>query len=227
MPIQPEPVFFRTLKKNAGAKRKLITVTNTEDEDFDQSITDVEKPEWVELEKIQPGARMKLKKGRRTPVIVNINTNHTFFRKGESEDAEVKIIFEDESELRIGVTIQEIIDKVEYFRGVFAMDFGTSNTCYAWKDKGEAMDADAAFKPAASSAQIPTLIFFKDVSSSDHPKAVIGNEARHDIKEFGSQTYSYFMSIKRLLGEGQIAEPPQLREPVAAVTPHRHQSRRH
>ncbi len=201
MPINPEPVFFRTLKKNAGAKRKLITVTNTEDADFEQTIADVEKPEWVELEAVQKGVKLAFKKGRKTPVIVNINTNHKFFRKGESESAEIKIKFDDERELRIAVTIQEIIDQVEYFRGVFAMDFGTSNTCYAWKSKGDAMDADAAFKPAQSSEQIPTLIFFKDVSSSDRPKAVIGNEARHDIKEFGSQTYSYFMSIKRLLGE--------------------------
>jgi molecular chaperone DnaK (HSP70) len=203
MPINPEPVFFRTLKKNAGAKRKLITITNTDEEDFDAGIQDVEKPEWVELEKIQPGAQLKLKKGRRTPVVVNINTNHKFFRRGESEDSTVKITFDDERELAITVTIQEIIDKIEFFRGVFAMDFGTSNTCYAWKDKGEAMDAEAAFKPAESSDQIPTLVFFKDVSSASHPKVVIGNEARHDIKEFGSQTYSYFMSIKRLLGEGQ------------------------
>jgi predicted nucleic acid-binding Zn-ribbon protein len=191
------------LKKNAGAKRKLITITNSDEEDFEATIADVEKPEWIDLEKIQPGATLKLKKGRRTPIIVNINTNHTFFRKGESEDAEVKITFDDERELKVGVTIQEIIDRVDIFRGVFAMDFGTSNTCYAWKGKGEAMDADAAFKPAESSDQIPTLIFFKDVASCEHPKAVIGNEARHDIKEFGSQTYSYFMSIKRLLGENQ------------------------
>ncbi|MHC4779045.1 MAG: Hsp70 family protein [Planctomycetota bacterium] len=200
MPLLPEPIFYQTIKREDGAKRKLIYIINSDEEDVSLEVTDVEKPEWVEIEEIFPGAKIDLKSGKRTPVIVNLNTNHRFFPHGSSMEEKVHVQFGEDLQMDIPVTIQAITEGIEDFQGVFAIDFGTTNTCYSYKGKlDEYQDAYSA-EQTQSSPEIPSLIFFKDVSSSTNPKYMVGNSAKQEITEFGWQTYSYFQSIKRDLG---------------------------
>jgi len=200
MALLPEPIYYHTIKREDGAKRKLIYIVNPDDETASLEVADVEKPEWVEIEEIYPGAKIDFPAGKRTPVVVNLNTNHRFFPHGQSTDEKVKVEFADESVMEIPITIQSITEGIEDFRGVFAIDFGTTNTCYAYKGKlDEYQDAFTA-QQTKTSKEIPSLVFFKDVSSSSNPKYVVGNDAKQEIQEFGWQTYSYFQSIKRDLG---------------------------
>ena len=50
MAIIPDPIFFRKLKRGSGGKRKIINFANTEGESVKLTVSDVEKPEWLELE---------------------------------------------------------------------------------------------------------------------------------------------------------------------------------
>lgn len=201
MALIAEPIFYNTIRRNSGGKRRIIHVTNTDPTDLELVITDLEKPEWIEIEGVYPTAELKLQKGKRTPFIVNVNTAHQYFPTGQCMDQKVRISFEDSRVLDIAITLHEIIDKILPFRGVFAIDFGTSNSVYACK--GRAMDLRHHAKStsrAEASEEIPSAIFFHNVADPRYPRFSIGREAFFDIKEHSGQTYSYLLSAKRLLG---------------------------
>jgi len=202
MAIIPDPIFFRKLKRNSGGKRKIINFANTESESVKLTISDIEKPEWLELEGIYRGSTLEIGPKKKKPVIVDVNTTHKYFPKEATHDGVVLIEFEEGEKLEISVIVQEIIEESLMFRGVFAVDFGTTNSCFAYKGKiGKSGSIEDALKRADSSPEVPSLVFFRDVSNRENPGYVIGNDARYDIKEYSGQTYSYFMSIKRLLGD--------------------------
>jgi molecular chaperone DnaK (HSP70) len=204
MALVPQPIFFHKIRRNEGARKKLITLLNTEPEDFSGVLEDVVKPEWLEIEGIYSGATIEVGGGRKITLPVSINTTHKFFPEEERYEDSVTLEFRDDREpVEILLTLQEIFDDFEDFHGVFAIDFGTSNTVYAYKQKlASSATQEEVFDRPKFSSEIPSLIFFKDVSDPKNPKFVIGNEAKFDIKEYSHQTYSYFMSFKRLLGIG-------------------------
>jgi molecular chaperone DnaK (HSP70) len=201
MIITPDPIFFERIIRGTGPKRKLINISNGSSEDWETKVTSIKKPDWIELEDLIEGHDILVPGRQRVGIIVNLDSSHQFFPMAQSLEEEVEITFEDETELAIPITIQEVIaEKVDY-PGVFAMDFGTTNTCYAHKNKFDpTTDPAKASQPANSSIEIPSQIFFKDVSLGDQAKYSIGTDAAHDIREFSWQTYSYFLSIKRMLG---------------------------
>ncbi|MHC4663564.1 MAG: hypothetical protein ACYS8W_18040 [Planctomycetota bacterium] len=45
MSLVPQPIFFHKIRRNEGARKKLITIVNTEQTDFSAIIDDVTKPE--------------------------------------------------------------------------------------------------------------------------------------------------------------------------------------
>ena len=200
MGLLSEPIFYKSLRKDSGSKRKMIQINNTEETKVVATVTDMEKPEWLELEGIYPGAQIEFKKKAKRQVIVNINTNHRYFPESPVRDEKVKLTLNcgelGELVVDIGITIPEIIATMPEFRGVFAVDFGTTNSCYAHKGSS----AGGGSESTSVSKEIPTLIFFHDVSDNFNPTYTIGTDARRDITENSSQVYSYVMSIKRRLG---------------------------
>lgn len=204
MALMADPIFYHTIRRNSGGKRRLIYVNNPDPMDVELVIQDVEKPEWVEVEGIFPTAQVRFEKGKRQPLIANINTEHQFFPKGSCKDEKVRVTFENKQVLDIAITIPEIIDEILPFRGVFATDFGTSNSVFAFK--GRAMDVahhGAASQAAQASDEIPSAVYFHNVSDRKAPKFSIGTEALFDIKENSGRTYSYRISVKRALGQGR------------------------
>lgn len=201
MGLIPEPIYFSEVKKNSGAKRKLINIGNDEPTAVELKVRRVDRPEWIEIEEIKEGSELKFKANERKRFIVNLNTTHRYFPEDKSLDEKIIFEFEDDTLLELPITIGKIDSTVSIFPGIFAMDFGTTNTCYAWKNRYDAnQEPDEVFRPAKTSEEIPSCIFFKDVAHRNKPKYVIGTEALYDIKEFSHQTYSYFMSLKRLMG---------------------------
>jgi hypothetical protein len=204
MGLMADPIFYNTIRRNSGGKRRLVHVTNSDPVDLEIEVQEVEKPEWVEIEGVYPGAKLKLEKGKRTPLVVNLNTTHPYFPTGQCMDQKVRIAFENKRVLDIAITLHEIVDKIMPFRGVFAIDFGTTNSVYAYK--GRAMDLPhhaRASQAAMASAEIPSAIFFHNVSDSRFPRFSIGREALFDIKENSGRTYSYVISAKRPLGQNR------------------------
>ena len=66
MALSSDPIFYHSIRKNAGGKRRLIHVTNTDPKDLELAIRAVEKPEWIEIEGVYPTASLKLERGKRT-----------------------------------------------------------------------------------------------------------------------------------------------------------------
>ncbi|MCX7803588.1 MAG: Hsp70 family protein [Planctomycetota bacterium] len=198
MALIPDPIFYETIRKRHGAKRRQIFIKNTDKKPVEVKVVEVDKPEWLDLEGVFPGTVLKIPAQGSVGVVSNINTNHKFFPTGKIEER-VTLKLSDQSELSMNVTLH-VTEVVEPFRGVFAMDFGTTNSCYAYI--GGALDAHRTGgpPPSAVSPEIPSVMFFHDVSERDFPKFSYGNEARHDIVENSSQTYSYYFGIKRYLG---------------------------
>ncbi len=136
MALVPQPIFFHKIRRNEGARKKLITLLNTEPENFSGVLEDVVKPEWLEIDGIYAGATVEVAGGAKTTLSVSINTTHKFFPEEERYEDSVTLEFKDDHEpVEILLTLQEIFDDFEDFHGVFAIDFGTSNTVYAYKQK--------------------------------------------------------------------------------------------
>ena len=47
MALIPQPIFYRQLKRGDGGKKRIIQVTNTDEENFTAKIEEVTKPEWI------------------------------------------------------------------------------------------------------------------------------------------------------------------------------------
>jgi len=199
MRVTADPIYFESVKLNTGARRSLINILNEGDGDLELTIKEMEKPDWLDLEGMYPGVKITLPRKKRVPVVVNINTAHKYFPKNAVRDEKVKFIFDNEEVLPISLTIPKVITEVPPFRGVYAVDFGTSNSCFAYRG-GDALATKGLIK-AKSSPEIPSLIFFRNVSDSVAPSFAIGNDARFEVKENAGATYSYLISVKRLLGQ--------------------------
>jgi len=201
MIITPDPIFFERIIRGTGPKRKLINISNAGAEDWETKVSTIKKPDWIELENLLEGRDILVPGRQRVGYIVNLDSSHQFFPMAQSLEEEVHIVFEDETEIAIPITIQDVVSEKIDYPGVFAMDFGTTNTCFAHKNKFDpTVDPAKASQPANSSTEIPSQIFFKDVSLGNQAKYSIGTDAAHDIREFSWQTYCYFLSIKRMLG---------------------------
>lgn len=199
MRLLADPVFFQTVKRNSGAKRRLVNVTNEEDRDIDVAVKEIEKPDWLDIEGVFQGVALKFARKKRTPLVANLNTTHKYFPKKPVKDERVRVMFDNDEILEISITIPEIVDEIPPFRGVFAMDFGTTNSCFAFR--GGDSKATKALERAKSSPEIPSVMFFHDVSDPITPRYSVGTEAKYDIKENSGATYSYILSVKRLLGQ--------------------------
>jgi molecular chaperone DnaK (HSP70) len=197
----PDPCFIESIRRASGSKRVLVHVANGTGAAVAAEITDVRKPEWLDIEGAMLGDTLTIKKGGKLPLVVNINTDHRFFPEEKQSKEEIRIEFKDQPPLTIYLYLQEIISTVESFRGTFAMDFGTTNTCYAWKARvGDRMQMSDVVKPPEASREIPTLVRFKDISNRGFPLIEIGNHARDYIARNAGRTQQYVISVKRLLG---------------------------
>jgi molecular chaperone DnaK (HSP70) len=199
MPFLSDPVFIPSVKRNSGAKRRLINISCSEDRDVEVQIKEMEKPDWIDVEGVYPGQPLKFERGKPTSYIVNLNTTHKFFPKGPVKDECIRLTLSTEEVLEIQISIPEVVDTVEPFRGVFALDFGTTNSCYAFR--GGTAKASKSLQQAKCSDEIPSLVYFHDVSDPARPRYSIGTEAVFDIRENSSRTYAYVLSAKRMLGQ--------------------------
>jgi molecular chaperone DnaK (HSP70) len=199
MAFSADPVFFASVKRNSGAKRRLIRITCSEDRDLEVGVKDLQKPEWIDIEGVFPGEKLRFERGKALSCIANVNTTHKFFPKKSVQDEAVRVILADDQVLQITVAIPEIVDVIEPFRGVFALDFGTTNSVFAFR--GGTAKASKSLEQAKCSKEIPSVVYFKDVSDPVKPRFSIGMEGLFDIRENSSRAYAYVISCKRLLGQ--------------------------
>jgi molecular chaperone DnaK (HSP70) len=202
MPLVPDPCLVEKIKANNGATRLLVQVANGP-EAFNSKITGLNKPNWVDVEGYHLGATMAVKPSARLPMILNINTGHVQFPKDESSyKDELTFEFENGEQLVIYLYLREITNVKETFRGTLAMDFGTTNSCYAWKGRvGSDFQMSDMLTPPKASSEIPSVIRLKDISLRKSPTVEVGHPARDYISKNSGRSYTYAISIKRLLGE--------------------------
>ena len=202
MPLIPDPCFIESIRRASGSKRVLVHVANANPNAVEVKISNVTKPEWIDVEQAMIGDTLSFRKGGKLPMIININTDHRFFPDDPSLREEIKFEFEDADDLTVYIYLQEIITEIPEFRGTFSIDFGTSNTCYAWKRRvGDDYQMSDALKPPEVSREVPTLVRFKDISNRDYPSIEIGNHARDYIAHNSGKNFTYQISVKRLMGQ--------------------------
>ena len=201
MSIKPEPIFVKKIAHGKEGQRKLLFLRNTKDEPFTLTITDVDKPTWLELSGIYQGAVLEFAPTERKKVIVTVNGKHPLFPRQSPYQGVVTIFGEGDEKVEIPLIIEKIEETIRPFLGVFALDFGTTNSCFSYKHKLPTATEKEAYKRAVASDEMPSVIFFSDVSNRLNPDYFVGVRGKYQIKEQSSRVYSYFLSIKRLLGE--------------------------
>ena len=212
MAITAEPIHIEEITRGSGVRQRLTRLTNQSDEPITVKVEDfVQLPEWVEMEELTWGSVLKFGPHESHDVVVIINTSHQYFADTDSVDedkmgpdrtvshnTQVRIKYESGEETIIPIFLPRIVLEMPAFQGIFSIDFGTSNSCYAWRKPLKQAGAAGGGNVAEVSAEVPSVLFFKDVTGSPH--FVIGTDARREMKRHSEKTYAYFLSVKRLLG---------------------------
>ena len=204
MAVRATPIIVKKMDRGKGGRNCLFYVQNTGEEPVELIVEDVEKPAWITLEGVYPRAAIHVPEATTSKpgaarIMANINAGHPHFPH-KSYEGSIIISFQDEQKVEVRVIIEKISEEVERFKGSFAMDFGTTNSCFAYR-RHIPVGAGEAWHQAKASEEMPSLIFFSDVSNAVNPEYVVGVEGSHKVREHSSMVNSYFLSVKRLLGE--------------------------
>src|SRR5579871_6500778 len=178
------PIHFRRIERGSGVRATVSRITNAGQAPVEVAVARVRSPYWIDVGRkgedggfvpLAAGAPLVLAAGAETELDVRLDTAHPEFPAGRSTE-EVALELATGEAIALRVFLDDVVGARAPYDGVVAIDFGTSNTCYAWKD-------DEAFGSPRCSAEIPSVIFFHDVSNADEPRVTIGAEAEHDVRE--------------------------------------------
>jgi hypothetical protein len=195
------PIHFRRIERGSGVRATVSRITNSGTEPIAVSVARVRSPYWIDVGRrgedgdfvpLAAGSPLELAPGAEAELAVRLDTAHPEFPAARTTE-EVALELVSGEAIALKVFLDEVTGARRPYQGVVALDFGTSNTCYAWKD-------DEAFGAPRCSPEIPSVIFFRDVSDPDEPRVSIGAEAEHDIREKTHLVSAYFSSLKRMLG---------------------------
>ena len=207
MAIKATPIVVKKITRGKESISRLFFLQNTSEEAASLTVKDVDKPAWINIDGVYEGAFLTVPGAQpnrpgKQRLIASIDATHPHFPHKNYEGT-VTLAFTDaggeEVKVDLPVIIEEIIEEMPPFLGTFALDFGTTNSCYAYKHK--VPTKGPAFDRAAASPEMPSLVFFENVENQINPEYRIGTEAAHLMREHSSMVNSYFISVKRLLGE--------------------------
>jgi hypothetical protein len=150
---------------------------------------------------------------RKARLIASIDTDHRFFPRalGElarpgapdtprvhNENSVIELELSTGQVLSIPLTLAEVVLERPAFDGLFALDFGTTNSCYGFKRRRAG--PEGLERPPLCSSEIPSAVYFRDLRHRDRPQVLVGDTARLAMIAHPSRVYAYTESIKRLLG---------------------------
>ena len=195
----PDPCFISLLERGTGPRRIRVRVANP-GETLSLHVTDVVKPEWLEVESAHHGDTVLFPGHGVEVLVVNINTDHRFFPAVANISEQIEVVFADHPILRLQLHILTVREP-QPFRGVFAIDFGTTNTCWSWKARaGDRVTiSDLMASPRVSRVH-PSVIRFRDLSVPTAPVVDVGFKARDAISLSPAGSPTWLVSVKRLLG---------------------------
>lgn len=165
---------------------------------------------------------------RRVQLVAAVNTDHRFFPRAasdlpagaralENEGARVELELHDGQRLEIPVALAEVVLGRPAFDGIFALDFGTTNSCWAWKRRRS--DPEGLSRAPACSDEVPSVVYFRDLRLRDQPKLLVGQKARLAILAHPERVWASCESIKRLLGSDRRVTLLDARGRTATYTP--------
>ena len=207
MIIRATPVVVKRIIRGKETLSRLFFLQNTYEKQVSLTVKDVDKPGWINVDGVYEGAFLSVPGAKpdrpgKQRLIASIDATNPHFPHKNYEGT-VTITFTDangeEVKVELPVIIEEIVEEMPLFLGTFSLDFGTTNSCYAYKHK--VPSRGLAFDRAVASPEMPSLIFFENVENQVNPEYRIGTEAAHLMREHSSMVNSYFISVKRLLGE--------------------------
>lgn len=212
-------IYFAEITRNSGVRGELLELSSHFDDELSVTVIGVETPEYVfipeletkksefdedmeesSMEQIELIFEPGEKKGERAEIKkfkIEVDSDHFNFPTQDQcpvrESITIHFKIGEEIESLVITLVIANIKEIPIFQGVMALDFGTSNTCYAYREPF--FDTDDSVQ---ISREIPTAIFYSQVSTK--PRYKIGMEALQNMDEHPEAIYSYFLSIKRLLG---------------------------
>jgi hypothetical protein len=199
------PIHFRRIERGSGVRATVSRIQNAGSAPIEVAVARVRSPYWIDLGRkgetgefvpLAAGASLALAAGAEAELAVRVDTGHPEFPRARATE-EIALELATGEAVAFKVFIDEVASARPPYEGVVAIDFGTTNTCYAWKD-------DENFGSPRCSAEIPSVIFFRDVSDPDDPKLSIGAEAEHDVREKTHLVSAYFSSLKRMLAGAPV-----------------------
>lgn len=228
MALRPDPIFFQEITRDGPSTKVAFFIENTAEHDCAIKFVKVERPPWLFIDQLgRGGSQEVLRKGfvtvlparSKSRFVARANAGHPDLPSGDrfSGDVGLSILTtlrfdkdqveainwedyeEDERDMSVPVRIQRIVSSVETFHGVLAVDFGTTNTCYAYRPT-QSKSVEAYEAPPIASREIPSAVYFQKVDEA-YPRYVIGERALNLISQNTHRIYSYFLGLKRVLGQ--------------------------
>lgn len=144
---------------------------------------------------------------RRVQLVAVVDTDHRFFPRAElpegsdvlqNEAGAVVLELSDGDRVEVPLAIAEVVLGRAPFDGVFALDLGTTSSCWAWKRRRAG--PDDLLRPPSCSGEVPSLVWFKDLRLREAPKVAVGHAARLAALAEPGRVYASVESVKRLLG---------------------------
>ena len=203
--ISPDAIFkakfFRT-KRFRRIQEQRILIENNSEELVNCEMKPVDL--WIDVKIDSTDRTLDIPAGGCAEVALRFDDTDTTFPKGVGPvDGAVKVhVFSQEQrgwEEEIPIRFQEVLE-YPVFRGIFALDFGTTNSTAAVIDEaGHEVDR---FELEIGTDTISSAIYFDRVDSPEQPSYFIGQDALLYIRQPGTPGDSYVFSVKRMVGTG-------------------------
>lgn len=194
------PVHFRRIERATGVRATVARLSNPATQKVEITVDRVRAPYWVDLGlRLESGfvpltgRKLALEPGVDLEIDVRLDTSHPEFPAGRTTEDLVLELSPGGEPLVVKLYLDEVVKAPRPYEGVVAIDFGTASTVYALKD-------DDSFGVPRGSVEIPSAIFFHDLTDPEAPRVSIGAEAEQEIAARTHLVACYHTSLKRMLG---------------------------
>ncbi len=203
----PDAIFEKILWLSQGRRRlyeKEVQVENNLSEAVSLAYPGGEP--WIDVYYFGTPRPLEIQPGEKARFVIRVDDQSPFFPAEGPVNAAVALECTQASGRVLSTEIPicfETVSPAPTYDGIFAIDFGTTNSSCAVIDPGSFVTRHLELEPGQDQPAVGSAIWFESVQPKDSPKYYIGVDALARIMDAGTKSDSYVFSSKRFLGMGE------------------------